>query len=706
MLSAYARACAALPALFCFAYPASVLAQSSGVTPIPTITVDSLSSRDTASGTLNSAGGGTLTVPTTAQARQEINKIPGAASVVPDTQWKDTQAATIKDIVDYTPGVWAQPKWGDDTRLSIRGSGLSRNFHLRGVQLYMDGIPINTADGYGDFQEIDPTAYRYVEIFRGANALQYGASSLGGAINFVTPSGRDADRFGARFDAGSFNYTRGQVNTAGVYGAFDYFVTASLQHQDGFREHSSGQAMRGNANFGYQFAPNAETRFYINANEVKQRIPGEVTRTSALTSPQTAAVNNLMNDWQRNIDTVRVANKTAFDFGPTKLDVGAYVIDRHLMHPIFQWLDYSYQDYGGYSRLVDERVVFGHANRFVAGFNLINGATDNIQYINSGSYKGALQSSSLDKSQNVSGYAENSFFFIPNVALVTGTQYLYATRERTDRYLVDGDQSGRTRFNLLSPKLGMLWNVDPTWQVFGNISRSAEVPSFGENVSGPGLPYIPFTDIKAQTATTYEVGTRGRRPDVTWDFALYHAQISNELQCLYSAFGNCNVSNVPATFHRGIEAGVGFTVTKGLAISGPNPDRLWLNVAYTLNDFRFDKDPVFNSNTLPGAPRHYLRSELLYKHPSGVFFGPNIEWVPDDYFVDSANTLTTQPYALWGLRGGFDNGGAYSFYVEGRNLGDRNYISSVSIINVATPNSPLFSPGSGRSVYAGIRGRW
>jgi iron complex outermembrane recepter protein len=35
---------------------------------------------------------------------------------------------------------------------------LSRNFHLRGVQLYMDGIPINTADGYGDFQEIDPSA--------------------------------------------------------------------------------------------------------------------------------------------------------------------------------------------------------------------------------------------------------------------------------------------------------------------------------------------------------------------------------------------------------------------------------------------------------------------------------------------------------------------------------------------------------------------
>ena len=61
---------------------------------------------------------------------------------------------------------------------------------------------------------------------------------------------------------------------------------------------------------------------------------------------------------------------------------------------------------------------------------------------------------------------------------------------------------------------------------------------------------------------------------------------------------------------------------------------------------------------------------------------------------------------LWGLRGGFDNGSAYSFYVEGRNLSDKNYISSVSIINVATPNAALFSPGSGRAVFAGVSSRW
>ena len=102
--------------------------------------------------------GGSLTVPTTTQAEAILARVPGSVVVVPDTAYKyTTPALTIKDVLDYVPGVFAQPKWGEDTRLSIRGSGLSRNFHLRSVELFMDGIPINTADGYGDFQEIDPT---------------------------------------------------------------------------------------------------------------------------------------------------------------------------------------------------------------------------------------------------------------------------------------------------------------------------------------------------------------------------------------------------------------------------------------------------------------------------------------------------------------------------------------------------------------------
>lgn len=650
---------------------------------------------------------GSLTVLTAQQALREIQQTPGGvALVIADAYKNSTVANSIKDVLEYVPGVFVQPKWGDDTRLSIRGSGLSRNFHLRGVQLYMDGIPINTSDGYGDFQEIDPTAYKYVEVFKGGNALRFGANSLGGAINFVTPSGRDPFINGVSVDAGAFGFRRLQAKAGGNNGPWDGFITAATQSSDGFRDHSFGQATRLSGNVGYQFSPDVETRFYLNANSVRQRIPGSVSKFSALTSPETAAVNNLTGDWQRNIDSVRIGNKTTMRFDNTTVEFGAFGIDRHLMHPIFQWLDYHYQDYGAFVRAVDDRVIGGFRNRLVAGVNVINGRIDNQQFANLAGQKGALLWSSIDRSKNTSVYAEDSFYFLPNVAAVAGTQFLYATRDRQDRLQSDGDQSGRTEFNLWSPKGGLLWQIDPTWQAFANISRSAEVPSYGESAIGPGIPTIPFTSIRPQRATTYEIGTRAGRPDATWELTYYRAQIHNELLCLFSAFGNCNVTNADRTMHQGIEAGAGAAIFRNLFVRGDRPDRLWLNIAYTFSDFRFSNDPVFGNNLLPGAPRHFVRGELLYKHPNGFYIGPNIEWVPQGYYVDSANTLSTDGYAIYGLKTGFDDGGRYSGYVEARNIGNKAYIASSSIIDRANANSPLFEPGFGRAVYAGFKVRW
>ena len=640
-----------------------------------------------------------LGVKTADQARQDIQQTPGGVAVVAAEDYKNNSVAnTIKDVLGYVPGVFAQPKWGDDTRLSIRGSSLSRNFHLRGVQLYMDGIPINTSDGYGDFQEIDPTAYKYVEVYKGANALQFGANSLGGAINFVTPTGRDAGVNSAGVDMGSFGYRRFQGSVGGASGPWDAFFTASNQSAEGFRDHSYGHSTRASGNIGYQFSPDFETRFYINANDIRQRIPGSVTRSSALTSPQTAAAGNVTNDQQRNIDSGRIANKTTIRFDATTVEFGAFAVDRHLMHPIFQWLDYQYKDYGGFGKVTDDRIIGGFRNRLVAGVNVVNGEIDNKQYQNIGGYKGALLSSSLDKSKNTSAYIENSFYFLPNVAAIGGTQFLYATRDRTARF--GNTSGGSTEFNLWSPKAGLLWNIDSTWQAFANISRSAEVPSFGESSAAPA---IPFWLIRPQTATTYEVGTRGRRPDLTWEFTGYRAEIKNELQCMYGAPGQCNVVNADRTIHQGIEAGLGVAVLKN--IFTPDADKVWINLAYTYNDFRFNNDVTFGNNQLPGAPRHFLRAEALYKHANGFYIGPNIEWVPQAYYVDNFNTFTTQAYAIWGLKAGVDDG-TYAMYLEARNIANTAYIASTSIARLADASSPLFEPGTGRAIYAGMKVRW
>lgn len=656
---------------------------------------------------------GSQTVPTTAEARAEIQRTPGAVTVVPDTAYKaSTPAVTIKDALDFTPGVFAQPKWGEDTRLSIRGSGLSRNFHGRGTQLLMDGvIPITTADGSSDFQEIDPTAYRYIEVFRGGNALRYGATQLGGAINFVMPTGYDADAFGARVDLGSFGFRKSTASSGGVSGPVDYFITGTWLEQDGFRDHSDGWSVRGAMNVGYRLSPDVETRFYLNANQVRQNIPGAVTKEDALNNPKGAFVNlapsvngndNVDRDFERNLDTLRVANRTTVRLGQgTLLEAGGFFFDRQLDHPISIVIDQDTQNYGGFARIVNESRIAGFRNLLTTGVSVHDGVTRGRTFVNVRGEKGALSSDADQTSNNTVVYAENSFFVLPTVALVAGLQYVEAVREQDDYFLSNGDASYKAEFEFWNPKAGIVWDVTRISQVFANVSRSGEAPTFNET-----NPADALTLLKPQRATTYEVGTRGRSENLHWETALYHAQIQNEFQCFLVGQSQCSQANADETIHQGVEIGGGLAVWQGMLASGPTPDKLWVNLAYTFSDFRFDDDRVFGDNELPGAPRHYLRGELLYRHPSGVFAGPNVEWVPTAYYVDNANTLTSEAYAIWGAKIGYE-GERFSVYLEGRNLSDEAYIASASISqNLNGLDANVFEPGTGRAVYGGISYKW
>ncbi|HTU09753.1 MAG TPA: TonB-dependent receptor [Allosphingosinicella sp.] len=637
----------------------------------------------------------------TEQAAQELQQISGAVEIVPDTAFRSTPVQHIKDILAYVPGVITQPRMGDDARVSVRGSGLSRAYGNRGISVYFDGVPLNTSDGLLDFFEIDPTAYRHVEVYRGANALRYGSNALGGAINLVTPTGRDAARFTGRLDAGSFGYVKGQASTGGVSGSFDYFATVSGQRIDGYRDHSDGDALRGNLNLGFQVSPTVETRFYLYGASTNQRIPGEVSKAQALNAPRSANPVWVTQDQQRNVDSIRLANRTTLRFGETNVEVGLFYNNRHVKHPIFQWLDFTVDDYGGFVRAVDDRSLGGLRNRLVLGATLQNGRIDTEQFVNlPGAVKGNLVSSYVDTSRNFSLYAEDSLYVAPNLALIAGMQFLHASRDRRDRFLSNGDQSGARSYDLWSPRAGLLWDVDPNWQVFANVSRGAEVPTYDSN----SFATPASSNVRAQRATTYEIGTRGRRGGIGWDLAVYRSELRNELQCLTTGpFSACSVINVDRTVHQGIEAGLDAAVPLSAFAAG---DTLSITAAYTYNDFFFDGDSRYGDNRLPGVPKHYLRAEALYRHPSGFFAGPNLEWAPGHYFADNANSLMVDPYALLNLRVGFDRDRGLSFYVEARNLTGKNYISTVAIAGTATAGAEIFNSGTGRAVYGGLRFGW
>ena len=93
---------------------------------------------------------------------------------------------------------------------------------------------------------------------------------------------------------------------------------------------------------------------------------------------------------------------------------------------------------------------------------------------------------------------------------------------------------------------------------------------------------------------------------------------------------------------------------------------------------------------MPGAPPYYLRAEARYNTSSGFYFGPNLEWVPQGYFVDNVNNpaFMTAPYALLGVKAGYTGFKGVEIFVDARNLTNNMYVSNVGVINTALADQP------------------
>ncbi|MBR0680802.1 TonB-dependent receptor [Roseomonas eburnea] len=646
---------------------------------------------------------GSLTRPSNEQAEEAARQVPGNVSVVPAEEFRDRPGVTtIRDMLLYTPGVFAEPKWGEDSRLSIRGSGISRNFHLRGVRLYQDGIPVNQADGSGDFQELDPLTFQRVVVLRGANAFPLGANTLGGAINFVTMTGRSEPGALLRAEGGSFGFARGQAAFGLAGETYDAWATVTGMTQEGFRDHSAGRSYRVNANAAWQWSDMAETRVFTAYNNIWQQIPGSLTRSQALTTPQMANAANLRLDYMRNIESTRIGTVTAIRPQEGALiEIGGGYVRRELDHPIFQYIDNRSDDFVLFGRTTIEGTVAGLENRLLYGANAMIGRTLNRRYVNLSGHAGAQTYGSVDNATNLDAYVENALTVAPGLQAIAGASVGWARRISDDEFLRDGDQSGSGSWSWVNPRFGLLWQATPAAQVFANLSWATEPPTFSDLIAL--VPQGGFSRLDAQRSMTAEIGTRGGTAEVSWEVALYRAWIRDEIQLFTLGQGTSYALNADRTIHQGIEAAVAWTFLRNLA---SEDDRLTLTQAYTFNDFHFDDDAAFGDNQLPGVPRHLYRAELRYRHPSGAWVAPNLDWVPQAYYVDNANTLKTDAYVLLGLRAGWDFPGGLSAFVEARNLADTKYISSASVAIRATTASELFEPGTGRSVYAGLQYRF
>jgi iron complex outermembrane receptor protein len=627
------------------------------------------------------------TAPSVAQAQQKISSIPGGASVIDSKAFDDEYVLNLKDMLSETPGVFAQPRFGEEVRLSIRGSGISRGFHLRGITLLQDGVPFNLADGGGDFQEIDPLILQHLEIYRGANALQYGATTLGGAIDMITPSARRVPySYLLRSEGGSYGTLRLHAATAQQADQADAYLAATKSISGGFRDQSEQDNQRVYANAGLRLSDRAETRFYLMRNDINQEIPGTISLYDALHRPEAVPAINKLNDYARNIDSTRISNKTTFMLNDNLiLDAGFFANDKSLYHPIFQVIDQKSLDWGGFARL--EGKAERHA--YTLGINGNTGHIDALRFVNDQGQRGALTANADQDAHNWVLYGEDHWYVTPDTALVFGGQWSRSRRELEDN-LNAANNDGKT-YTEFSPKFGVLWNVLPTAQLYANVSRSSEIPTFSELIQSPVIGFVP---LDAQKAWTYEIGSRGDYGQWSWDVSAYHANIKGELlQFTTNPTIPAATFNADDTVHQGLELGASYRFMSGL--SG--------TLVYNFSNFHFDGDPQYGDNDLPAIPRHFVRAQMDYELLAAWTISPNVEWVPTGAMVDYANTLDAPGYATLGLKSDYKINDKASLFIDARNLTNEKTITNFSTVTDArVSGTNVFYPGEDRSVYAGL----
>jgi iron complex outermembrane receptor protein len=641
--------------------------------------------------------------PEAAEAAEIARQRPGNVSVVAAEEFEDRYAVTFRDTLQLTPGVIAQPRFGEEVRLSIRGSGLANNAHLRGVELLFDGVPINGADGFGDFQELDPTFASFITVNRGANAFASGSATLGGSIELTGLTGRSVDEAGfLRLDAGSFGTQRVNARAAYVDDRFDLLVAATGQGQDGFRQNAEQSNGRIYAQAGWRWNDGIETRFGVLGNDVNQRIPGALTIAQATSTPQVANTGNFNFAFGRDINAWRGWTRTIIDAGAVgTVSVGAAYTDRQLYHPISVVIDQRVTDGLLFARWDGETQALGAPLEWTLCARWRDARTAARTFAatpNRLAARGALTAHSIQYAGGWDVFGEVRVKPTDTLTLVAGISSI--DTDRTVRNLRNPAASDGETFNQISPKVGLLWEAAPTVQVFANVSGVYEPPSFGQLTQGGFVTFVP---IKAQDGASYELGVRGQAGPLRYELTYYDVRLENEfISFQVSPLISAATFNAPNTIHRGIEAGLAATVAENLFGGALNGRAAW-----TYNDFTFDGDLVYGDNRLAGVPENTVIAELAWSKDKWRI-APSV-FVQSDMVVDFRNTLRAPGYTLWNVSASYDVSDTASLFLEGRNLTDEKFVSMVSsIANALAPgvNLSIATPGDGAAAFGGIRLRF
>jgi iron complex outermembrane receptor protein len=634
-----------------------------------------------------------------------LDVVPYAVAVNTRTEiQRGRPGMALDEALDLVPGVQVDDRYNYAVgeRIAVRGFGARAQFGVRGVKVYLDGVPATLPDGQTSLGHIDPAFLRRAEVIRGPAAALYG-NTAGGVIHFETeapppvPLGQELG-----VSAGSHGLLRLHSTTGGRSGRAEYLFNLSRLGYDGYREHSGARLVRANGKAGYAGARDT-VRLSFSAVDLDSDNPGSLSEALLEADRFQAFSNNVLQHTGKTAQEAQLGVSWRRALWGGEWESAAYTISRSVVNPIpTAIIDLDRSAYGA-----SVRFHHGAADgslQWVAGVEADRQRDDRQNYTNERGERGALGLDQLEHVDNLSAFAQLSGTALPRLTLLAGARADWFRFSAADRLVGDGepDDSGRRTMQALSPTVGASYAFAEALHLYANAATSFETPTTTELANRPDGAGGFNPELEPQRTRSVELGAKGRIAGrLAYQLAAYRATVENSLIPFEvpEAPGRQFFRNAGRALHRGAEAGATLAAAEWLA----------LRASYSYTDARFTAyrtaADTLDGNRVPGVAPHRLEAAATLE-PRGGWYATlearRVSRIP----VNDANAAYAPAYTLAGLRFGSEQVRLGRLEVAPfagiENLFDRDYITAVA---VNAFGGRYFEPGPRRSVYFGARMR-
>lgn len=654
---------------------------------------------------------------------------PAAVSVVNGDEMR--QAAprvNLSESLSAVPGLQVQNRqnYAQDLQLSIRGFGSRSTYGVRGLRIYVDGIPATMPDGQGQTSNIDIGSVDTIEVLRGPFSALYGNSS-GGVINVTSQTGTQPPTVEASSYYGSFGTwhygmkATGAVGDGSHAGDVDYTVSTNRFTTHGYRDHSGARKNLANARLGVRINDVSKLTLLLNSVDIKANDAGDLTadewRDNPRQSPRGDQYNTRKNTRQTQAGLRYERQLSAQDDLSVMMYAGERETTQFQSIPRAPQLKPSHAggviDLTRHYQGIDTRLT--HRGELLVPVTLTAGLDyenmserrkgyENFVMVNGAPQygeQGALRRNERNLMWNVDPYLQTQWQLTDKLSLDAGVRYSSVWFDSNDYYITpgNGDDSGDASYHKWLPAGSLKYALTDAWNVYLSAGRGFETPTINElsyrSDNQSGLNF----GLKPSTNDTVEIGSKTRLGNGLLTAALFQTNTDNEIVVDSSSGGRTSYKNAGKTRRQGMELGLDQQFGESWRLKAA---WTWLDATYRTN---VCDDASCNGNRIPGIARNMGYASFGYQLEQGWYAGSDIRYM-SDIMANDENTAKAPSWTVVGLTTGYKwSYGRMDMDLFGRvdNLFDREYVGSV-IVNES--NGRYYEPAPGRNYGIGLNLAW